>query len=239
MTISDANIAGRLAAAASRWPQQPAVIAPAGRKADGRALYSRWTFAELEQEVELLTAGLRQFGVQQGHKLVLFVPFSREFIALTFALMRTGATLVLIDPGMGRTNIFDCLKEVDPDGFIAIPMVHAVRLWKRRLFPHAKLNVTVGRRWLWGGATYHSLKKLGATGGNLAPLPPSSATDRAAIIFTSGSTGPPKGVVYEHGMFDAQVDFIQSHYGIEAGDVDLPGFPLFGLFNAAMGVTTV
>lgn len=40
-------------------------------------------------------------------------------------------------------------------------------------------------------------------------------------------------------MFNAQVDLLQQFYDIQPGEVDLPGFPLFGLFNAAMGVTTV
>ena len=65
------------------------------------------------------------------------------------------------------------------------------------------------------------------------------ATNSAAIIFTSGSTGPPKGVHYEHGMFDAQVDLIREQYQIQPGEVDLPGFPLFSLFNVAMQVTSV
>jgi acyl-CoA synthetase (AMP-forming)/AMP-acid ligase II len=40
-------------------------------------------------------------------------------------------------------------------------------------------------------------------------------------------------------MFNAQVDLIRDHFGIRPGGVDLSGFPLFGLFNAAMGTTTV
>ncbi|HEY2880848.1 MAG TPA: AMP-binding protein, partial [Pirellulales bacterium] len=61
----------------------------------------------------------------------------------------------------------------------------------------------------------------------------------AAIIFTSGSTGPAKGVLYRHGNFDTQVREIRNFYGIEPGGIDVACFPLFGLFNAAMGVTTV
>src|SRR5262249_5255985 len=61
----------------------------------------------------------------------------------------------------------------------------------------------------------------------------------AAIIFTTGSTGPPKGVLYRHGNFNQQADEIRDFYNIQPGEIDLPGFPLFALFNCAMGVTTV
>jgi acyl-CoA synthetase (AMP-forming)/AMP-acid ligase II len=96
--------------------------------------------------------------------------------------------------------------------------------------------VTVGRRWFWGGATIDELRGRPWSGPELAPTP---AGDPAAIIFTTGSTGPPKGVLYRHGNFDRQVTEIRDFYGIRPGEVDLAGFPLFGLFNAAMGVTTV
>ena len=140
---------------------------------------------------------------------------------------------------MGRTNIFRCLEEVEPEGFVAIPIVQLIRWWKRRqkVFRSAQLNVTVGPRIPGLGPTYADLLKRGR---DRSPDPITVAgSDLAAVIFTSGSTGPPKGVAYEHGMFGAQVDLIQRQYGIEPGEVDLPGFPLFGLFNAAMGVTTV
>ena len=48
-------------------------------------------------------------------------------------------------------------------------------------------------------------------------IPTQSSDEPAAIIFTSGSTGPPKGVLYEHGMFAAQVDLLQEFYGRRTG----------------------
>lgn len=231
------NIADRLRAAAAAWPDQAAVVIPRRRRSGRGYTYRERTFRELDEESDRLAAGLAARGVHPGARLVLFVPFGWEFIALTFALFKAGAVVVLIDPGMGRANIFECLREVQPDGFVAVPLVHLIRLWKRRDFPRARLNVTVGRRWCWGGATYQQLL---TDGGSAPPLANTvGGTDPAAIIFTSGSTGPPKGVLYEHGMFDAQVDMIRDFYGIEPGEIDLPGFPLFGLFNTAMGVTTV
>ena len=232
------NIANRLTAAAAQWPDQIAVAQPHGRSSAGTYRYRTWTFSQLDQEATAIASGLLDWGVQPGQRLVLMVRPSFEFIALAFGLLRGGIVAVLIDPGMGRSNIFRCLEEINPDGFVAIPFVQAIRLLKRRQFPNARFNVTVGGgKWIWGGKTYRELLAQNRPTAH-CPLPtPQSAT--AAIIFTSGSTGPPKGVVYEHGMFTAQVDLLRDFYRIEPGEIDLPGFPLFGLFNAAMGVTTV
>ena len=270
------NIADRLRQSAQTWPWQRAVVCPAGRDPAGRATYSQLTFRQLDEQSDRLARGLQNLGVQPGCRLVLMVRPSIEFIALTFALFKVGAVIVLIDPGMGRTNIFQCLEEVDPEGFIAIPAVHWIRTLSRK-FPSAKLNVRVGSPWAPGCiATYQSLLSAAPAGRAKLPLSrepgttptlysgsagasPSHTeeyltreadrnvcstfpitrtqpTDPAAVIFTSGSTGPPKGVLYEHGMFNAQVDLLQQFYGVEPGEVDLPGFPLFALFNAGMGV---
>ena len=230
------NIAQRLRDSAAKVPHQRAVVFPSGRDAVGRVAYSHLTFEQLDRESDRLARGLQAMGVTPGSRLALPVPPSLEFIALTFALFKVGAVIVLIDPGMGRKNIFRCLAEVEPDGFIGIPLVHAVRTVRRRLFRNARFNVTVGRRWFWGGPNYQDL-----LGGDWTPfeVPETKATDPAAIIFTSGSTGPPKGVQYEHGMFNAQVDLLRDFYDIQPGEIDLPGFPLFALFNSAMCVTTV
>ena len=243
--VNSLNIADRLSESARRWPKQIAVVQPAGCDSAGVYRYRSWTFAGLEREVNQIAFGLRAWGIEPGKRIVLMVRPSFEFIALTFGLMRAGVVVVLIDPGMGRSNIFQCLEEIDPDGFIAVPIVQAIRVLNRRRFPNAKFNVTVGRRWLWIGAAYDGLLRRGSraidtmAANDRTEERLTTSTDAAAIIFTSGSTGPPKGVVYEHGMFDAQVDLLRDFYGIQSGEVDLPGFPLFGLFNAAMGVTTV
>ncbi len=230
------NIAHRLKQMAKLCPDQKAIIEPIKSDRHGNVVYRELTFRELDDITDRIAAGLLERGFQTGMKLVLFVPFGIDFVSLTFALFKAGAVAVLIDPGMGRTNIFRCLEEVKPDGFVAVPIVHFVRLLNRRKFPNAKFNISASR---WMPGVVGKLRELKSTNTSHFRPAQSQKQDLAAIIFTSGSTGPPKGVAYEHGMFDAQVGMIQSYYGIESGEVDLPGFPLFGLFNAAMGVTTV
>ena len=62
---------------------------------------------------------------------------------------------------------------------------------------------------------------------------------RPRFSFTSGSTGPPKGAVYSHSIFLAQVNAFRALYKIEPGEIDLCTFPLFALFAPALGMTAV
>ncbi|MCH2203787.1 MAG: fatty acid CoA ligase family protein [Fuerstiella sp.] len=238
MSKSELNIADRLTTSARLVPDQRAIVVPHGRDAAGRGIYSQTTFEQLDRAVDQIARGLIRLGIRPGMRLVLMVPPSLEFIALTFGIFRSGAVCTLIDPGMGRSRIFDCLDEIEPAGFCGIPLVHMIRRLMFRRFSKSNINVCVGRgAGLLGCISYGKLLRLGSD--DSIPLPETMSTDPAAIIFTSGSTGPPKGVLYEHGMFDAQVDLIRNRFGIEPGEVDLPGFPLFALFNLAMQVTTV
>ncbi|MGD9719672.1 MAG: fatty acid CoA ligase family protein [Pirellulales bacterium] len=234
-TTQRVNIARRLSETAAQMPEAIAVVVP-GRRRRGRRQYQTITFRQLEDETNRLAGGLRALGVMPGMRLALLVRPGQEFIALVFALFKAGAVIVLVDPGMGRGNLLRCLAEAEPDGFVAIPVAHMMRTLFRKRFPQAHLNVTVGRRWFWGGATLDEVRGMGD---GTAVCHDTSADDPAAIIFTSGGTGPPKGVLYRHGNFDRQVTEIRDRYAIRPGEIDLAAFPLFGLFNCAMGVTTV
>lgn len=234
--VSVVNVAARLAQQAQAMPDATAVIAATGTDASGQRQYARITFGELDRDSDVIAAGLRELGLIPGMRLVLLVKPGIDFISLVFALFKAGAVTILIDPGMGRKNLITCLEAVSPQGFIAIPPAQAVRSLLRRRFPKARLNATVGRRWFWGGATLDGLRSREWTGPELFPT---KADDPAAIIFTTGSTGPPKGVLYRHGNFDRQVEEIRTFYNIQPAEIDLACFPLFGLFNSAMGVTTV
>jgi len=231
------NVGFRLSTTAELDPDGIAVVEPLGRDRNGKRQYRHLTFRELDEDSNLLADGLRKLGGGPDTRLVLMVRPSIDFISLVFAMFKAGVITVLIDPGMGRKNLIRCLEEVEPDGFVAIPLAHAIRSVMRSRFPKARLNVTVGRRWFWGGPTIHQMRQRQLS----ADFQPAvtKANDPAAIIFTTGSTGPPKGVLYRHGNFNQQVDEIRDLYGIQPGEIDLPGFPLFALFNCAMRVSTI
>ncbi len=237
-TDTDPNVASRLRVIASQQPSDVAIAIATDRYEPGKTRqYKTCTFAELEIRTSSIAAGLQKLGVKPGMRIVMLVKFGPDFIALVFALLKVGAVVVLIDPGMGRKNLVKCLADSEPDGFVAIPAAQAIRALMRRRFPKAKINVTVGPT--FGILPKPTLKQLEGTPSSLFQPPAIAQKDPAAIIFTTGSTGPPKGVLYTHKTFNNQIDQLVEHYGIQPGGCDLSGFPLFGLFNAMMGTTTV
>lgn len=236
--MNSANIALRLSLVASRLPYEIAIATPAGKYQPGRQrAYRTLGFRDLDQSTSSIAAGLQQLGIQPGMRIVLLVRFGADFIALVFALLKAGAVVVLVDPGMGRWNLINCLEQTQPDGFVAIPMAQVIRATLRYRFPKARFNVTVGNR--FGFLPAPTLDQLARTPSGAYEPPDIGLDDPAAIIFTTGSTGPPKGVLYTHRTFNSQVDQLVERYGIQPGGRDLSGFPLFGLFNAVMGTTTL
>lgn len=232
MTIAteSVNIAERMAAQAAAQPKGRALVFPE------RGGWITWTYAQLNAETDKLARGLRHIGIHRGMRTIVMVRPGPDFFALTFALFKLGAVPVLIDPGIGRKSLGRCIAEAKPKAFIGVPLAHAARVllgWAGT----ARILVTAGPRLFWGGHTLGAVRRLGE-GGGFEPAS-TSADDNAAILFTSGSTGVPKGAMYTHGVFSAQVAMLRNHFGIRPGEVDVPTFPLFALFAPALGMTAV
>jgi acyl-CoA synthetase (AMP-forming)/AMP-acid ligase II len=230
-----ANIASHLPAMARK---QPDTLAVAVQKAGKH--YPQYSYKELDAESDRLARGLREIGIVKGTRTVLMVKPSLEFFALVFALFKVGAVLVAVDPGIGIRNLGKCLAEAEPDAFIGIKTAHIARL----LFGWAKktlhINVIVGNCPIisWGMVSLKQVNHLGSNSDKPA-MDETQPEDIAAILFTSGSTGIPKGVIYSHGNFTAQVRALQALYQIQPGEIDLATFPLFALFAPAMGMTSI
>ena len=228
--MADWNIAGALHRVAAEQSDQVALVT--GR--DGR--YNQWSFQEVLASSNRYAAVLKGQGVQRGDRVMLMVRPSMEFICLTFALFQLGAVVILIDPGMGYKNLLRCIGSVQPVALVAIPEVQLFSRLFGKPFKTVRTRICVGPSLGLLGKT------LDAASRGLEPefAPVTAAEDElAAIIFTTGSTGPPKGVQYTHGIFSSQLELIRDYYGIGKGDVDQPGFPLFGLFATALGATAV
>jgi acyl-CoA synthetase (AMP-forming)/AMP-acid ligase II len=232
------NIATPLQALARGQPHTLAIVQPRRRARDGRPQYTHYTYRELDQEIDRLARGLDSVGVSRGTRTVLMVPPSLEFYALTFALFKAGAVVVLIDPGMGVRNLGVCIADAAPEAFIGVAKAHLARRLLGWGAATVRTTIAVGPRL---GLATHRLDEVRRRGAALPGTPPAATTpdEIAAILFTSGSTGIAKGALYTHGIFAAQVEMLRRLYGIRPGEVDLPTFPLFGLFGPALGMTGI
>lgn len=251
MSADSANIARHLPLMAARQPGCPAVKIPRGRTRAGDIDYLTLTFAELDTEVAAWSAQLAARGVRSGDRTLVMVRQGLPLIAAAFALFQLGAVPVVIDPGMGLRNFLACVARSRPRVLLGIPFARIVSRVFRHSFREVEIRVPVsGSMTARLGPIAHSgywtpesgkhpPESLSGFRSPVSNIAHSAPTDLAAVLFTSGSTGAPKGVPYEHGMFDAQVRLVRETYGIEPGEIDLPLLPIFALFGPALGLTTV
>src|SRR5688572_26143443 len=234
---SACNIAAALPRLAAAAPDRVAIRCPGRRGPGGFARYDvALTYGELDRRSDALAAGLAKAGIVRGTRTVVMVRPSPEFFLLMFALFKAGAVPVLVDPGIDRRALKQCLDEAAPAAFIGIPLAQAARAlfgWARS----ARVLVTAGRTWFWGGRTLAQVEHDGTGAG--PQLADTAPDDVAAILFTSGSTGVPTSVVYRHRHFVAQVGMLRDAFGIVPGGVDLPTFPPFALFDPALGLSSI
>jgi acyl-CoA synthetase (AMP-forming)/AMP-acid ligase II len=230
------NVARYLKSQAEKKPFKRAVVFPHGKDSQGRITYAHLTFQQLDRESDKMAFGLQSIGITRGVKTILMVKPCIDFFILTYALFKVGAVPVVVDPGMGVKRMIECLDSTEPEAFIGIPLAHVLRTVAFRSFKSVKIWVTAGRKLFWGGHTLDAIR-------NLTDQPfdyvKTHTNETAAILFTTGSTGPAKGVIYTHGTFDAQVRNIEAHFKIGDDEIDLPTFPLFALFDPAIGMTAV
>lgn len=195
------------------------------------------TFEQLEALSDQYAFYLKENGVASGDRVMLMVKPSADFICLTFALFKVGATIILIDPGMGYKNLLRCIDGVKPTVFVGIPKACIFKTIFRKNFRSIKKTFCCGMDFgLFGGDISKKVRKERK---DKFQIYQPETKDLAAIIFTTGSTGPPKGVRYEHSIFSAQLCHIRDYYGISSEDIDQPAFPLFALFSTALGACAV
>lgn len=225
------NVAHFLAQQAVTQPTAAAVRAPLSHDSDGAIRYTERSFAELEAEASATGHYFLTKGIRRGSRVLLMVRPGLDLIRIVFALFKMGSIPIVIDPGMGLKKFLRCVRHSKPMALVGIaPAIWSARLF-RPSFRGVDIKICVGRGFE---------KQIGGYKGHGAFEVVDSAEDElAAILFTSGSTGAAKGVLYEHGMFLAQVEAIRRQYGIEPGEVDLPMLPVFALFNPALGMCTV
>lgn len=231
------NVASALSWQAERQPGAIAIHYPTSSTFK-KSHYESCTYRELNELSDCFARGLHAYGITPGTRTALMLTPGLNFFAMFFALFKAGAVPVLIDPGIGMKPLKQCLAEAQPKAFIGVTKAHFARKilgWAKQ---SCELLVTAGPTFGLGGINLKKLKAMGESN-NSEGMHEAKPDDIAAILFTSGSTGIPKGVVYRHRHFNAQVTMLKKAFNIEPGEVSLPTFPPFALFDPALGMTTI
>lgn len=201
-----------LSANAIRRPDAPAVIL-------GKQVVS---YAELEMLSRSLACKLVELGAGPGERVGLHMHRSIFSIIAIFAVLKTGAAYVPIDPGSPPVRIGQIGKASD----LSILITVASRLQSIEKACDSGLAV---KDIILMDATPASPRALGSTRILHGPEIEQSATsappqvrvvdtDLAYILFTSGSTGSPKGVMISHRNALAFVASVSSLFGFTECD---------------------
>jgi acyl-CoA synthetase (AMP-forming)/AMP-acid ligase II len=196
------------------------------------------TFRQLKDMTNAYACEFHRAGIAKGTKVLMMLQPGTDFIAAVFAVFKIGAIPVLIDPGMGLKNLLDCIRKTSPEAMIGISKAHWIKYFFPFFFSTIKISIVHGAfapPWI---TKLEMLLKKNNKNRNFK-CEETKLDDTAAIVFTTGSTGPPKGVVYTHGIYIAQLDIIRQTYGAGPSETDLPAFPLFALFSIAVGMPVV
>lgn len=207
-------------------PDAPAIV----EGAPGRERTT--TFAGLAVASARIAAALAAAGLGPGEAALVFVPMGAKLYAVILALLRIGATAMMVDPSAGPRHIGRCCARARPRAFVAVPKAHLLRLAVPEIRAVPRKFTTHG--WIPGAARLDP-----GAGAREAPIAPVAVDAPALITFTSGSTGEPKAVVRSHGFLVEQHRVLARTLEDRPGERDLATLPVFLLANLASGITSV
>ncbi|NME81502.1 amino acid adenylation domain-containing protein, partial [Rhodococcus sp. 105337] len=165
----------------------------------------QWTYGEFDSSVNRLARHLISLGVGPEDRVALAVRRSPELLVGMYAIAKTGAAYVPVDPAQPAERNAYILDTAAPAAIVttsADPVGHGqvrvVELDRVDLSDVADTQVTDVER--------------------TAPLRPHHT---AYVIFTSGSTGRPKGVAVPHAAIVNQLLWKRSFFGLGSDDAVL------------------
>ncbi|WP_438318661.1 class I adenylate-forming enzyme family protein [Sporosarcina sp. FA9] len=173
------NSSQLLARNARKYPEAEAVI----------GMEKRYTYKELDQFVNRFAHGLKDHGIKEGDKAVIYMPNVPEFVIAYFAVQRIGAIVVPINAKMTLSEVEYVLENSEAKVFIAHELLFgAVEKLSTELLLIKTGDAVNG----WNDFNSVLVENEVPIECNLPD------TALSTILYTSGTTGKPKGVLFNY-----------------------------------------
>ena len=235
VALLDETIGTNLERTASRYPDIEALVdVPSGR---------RWTYAELNAEIDSLARALMSFGIEKGDRVGVWAPNCPEWTMLQYATAKIGAILVTINPAYRTHELAYVLRHSAVRLLVSATefknsdyraMVAEVRPELPDLAEVVFLDTEdwkrVGKR-----AALVPAAELRRRAESLTP------GDAINIQYTSGTTGAPKGATLSHRNILNNGYFVTDLIAFGPGDrlcIPVPFYHCFGMVMGNLGCTT-
>ena len=186
------TIGANFSSTVARFGEREALV----ERSSGR----RWTYTELDEEVDAVALGLLALGVTTGDRVGIWAPNCAEWVLVQYATAKLGALLVNINPAYRTYELAFVAKQSGLRTLVAVSefkgsnyadMIDAIRHDCLAL----KDVILIGSEsWndLMRAGRHGDRSQLDAIGARL------EADDPINIQYTSGTTGFPKGATLSH-----------------------------------------
>lgn len=176
--------------------EEQALRTPDAIALDGQE--GRVSYADLNVAANRLAHELREKGVGEGCYVAVCMERCFDLIVALFAIAKSGAAYVPLDPDLPDERLAFMLADVGP----ALVLAHAATQARVSRHTHPVLLVDRERaRW----SAHPPIN-----------LPCAAAANRPVhLLYTSGSTGRPKAVVYPVSAALAEIFWLQRNYPLE------------------------
>ena len=215
---------------------------------DGEALVDvirgrRWTYAELNAEIDLIARGLMSLGVQRGDRVGVWSPNCAEWTMVQYATAKIGAVLVNINPAYRTHELGYALNQSGVRTLVTATAFKSsdYRSMVEEVRPSAgglRDVVFLGTDDWTGLRDRADLVPVDALRSRMAAL---DNREPINIQYTSGTTGFPKGATLSHRNILNNGYFATELLNLGPKDrlcIPVPFYHCFGMVLGNLGCTT-